>query len=115
MVTKKKTEQHKPDLKKAHEETDSSKAATGNAKVEFDLDREADELLQTLQGDLSEIEVDNALGLIDQWHSFLNKSKEADVKELADALKDLRKMLKGGKATGHEISERRQATDTKTR
>ena len=45
------------------------------------------------------------MGLVDHWYSSLHKSKEPEVKELASGLKELQKMLKSGKASGHEISE----------
>jgi ABC-type transporter Mla subunit MlaD len=72
---------------------------------EFDLSQELEQLIQLLQGDLSDIDPDSALGLIDQWHGFLSKVKEPEFKELASELKELQKLLKSGKATGHEISE----------
>ena len=85
----------------------SKKETEGNLhdEAEFDVSQEIDELIQALQGDLSTMETESALGLVDRWYSFLHKLKEPEVKELADELKDLQKMLKKGKATGHEISE----------
>lgn len=108
MATKKESDkQQKQDQaeEKAHKENTSSKAIADDAQAEGNVSQEIDELLQSLQGDLSSIEPEAALGLIDHWHSFLNSSKEPGVKELASGLKELQKMLKGGKATGHEISE----------
>lgn len=83
----------------------ASKAIAEDAGSELDVNQEIDELVQTLQGDLSEIDVESGLSLIDHWHGVLNKVKEPAAKDLASSLKDLQKMLKGGKATGHEISE----------
>uniref|UniRef100_A0A832H5M0 Uncharacterized protein n=1 Tax=Oscillatoriales cyanobacterium SpSt-402 TaxID=2282168 RepID=A0A832H5M0_9CYAN len=108
MTTKKdaeKQQKQNQSTEKDHEEKASSKAIAGDAGSELDVNQEIDELVQTLQGDLSELEVEDALSLIDQWHGILNKVKEPAAKDLANALKDLQKMLKGGKATGHEISE----------
>lgn len=107
MATKKETEdkqKHNQAEEKAHTETTSSKAA-GDVEAEFDGGQEIDQLLQTLEGDLSTIETESAVGLVDHWYSFLHKFKEPEVKELASELKELQKMLKSAKATGHEISE----------
>ena len=103
MATKKEAEPQKSSAKSTPEETASSKAA--ESSTEADVSRQLDDLLQTLQGDLSSIDTETSLSLIDHWHSFLNKTKDSGYKELAGGLKDLQKMLKGGKATGHEISE----------
>lgn len=108
MATKKESEkQQKQDQteEKAHTETANSKAIAGDAQAESDISQELDELVQTLQSDLSDIELDAALGLIDHWQGILSKSKIEGGKEVASDLKELQKMLKGGKATGHEISE----------
>lgn len=73
--------------------------------TEFDMNQEIDTLIETLEGDLSAIEADRGLHLIDQWYGFLNKSKEPGTKELASGLKELQKLFKSDKTTGHEISE----------
>ena len=101
MVTKKEPEEkkkHNQTEEKAHTESTSSQAA-GDVQAEFE------QLLQALEGDLSTIETESALGLVDQWYSSLHQSKAPEVKELASGLKELQKMLKSGKASGHEISE----------
>jgi len=74
-------------------------------KAEFDVDREIDELLQAMEGNFSETEPESALNLVDRWYNYLHQFKEPEVKELASRLKELQKLLKSGKATGHEISE----------
>ncbi|MBF2027399.1 MAG: hypothetical protein IGS48_11605 [Oscillatoriales cyanobacterium C42_A2020_001] len=88
-----------------HKQSASSKAVAEDAGSELNMNQEIDELVQTLQGNLSEIEVEDGLSLIDHWHGVLSQVKEPAAKELASSLKDLQKMLKGGKATGHEVSE----------
>lgn len=101
MVTKKEPEEkqkHNQTEEKAPTESTSSQAA-GDVQAEFN------QLLQALEDDLSTIETESALNLVDQWYSSLHKSKEPEVKELASGLKELQKMLKSGKASGHEISE----------
>ncbi len=100
-MTKKEPEEkqkHNQTEQKAHTHSTSSQAA-GDVQAEFD------QLLQALEGDISAIETESALSLVDQWYSSLHQSKEPEVKELASGLKELQKMLKSGKASGHEISE----------
>lgn len=90
---------------KNHKVNASEKAIAKDTQADFDLNSEINELTQALSGDLSEIATEDALGLIDHWYNFLHKSKDAEVKQLATGLKELQKLVKGGKATGHEISE----------
>lgn len=67
--------------------------------------QELDSLLSAFEGDLSAIDTDAALGLIDEWYGSLHKAKEPEFKEISSSLKDLKQLLKGNKATGHEIGE----------
>jgi hypothetical protein len=81
-------------------------AQQGDSQSEIDaMSQEIDEAIQALEGDLSEMDAETALSAIDHWHTFLSKAKTPETKELANGLKELQKMLKSGKATGHEISE----------
>jgi phosphopantetheine adenylyltransferase len=70
-----------------------------------DLGKKIESLHSTLSGDLSSIESEAALNLIDEWHDILHKAKEPEIKELSSHLKQLKQLLKGGKATAHEISD----------
>ncbi len=85
--------------------TSKEKEQYQSADASTDLEQEVSELIQTLQGDLSSIDPQAGLESIDRWQEMLSKSKESGAKELSKALKDLHKLLKGGKATGIEISE----------
>ena len=67
--------------------------------------QELDALLSAFEGDLSAISHEAAINLLDQWYDPLHKSKEPHIKELASSLKELKQLLKGKKATGHEIGE----------
>lgn len=105
----------------AHDETAGKKAADKNeadankhtaAKNEADDNKhsadnheELDSLLSTLDGDITALDADAALGLIDQWYGSLHKAKEPELKEIANTIKELKQLVKGGKATGHEIGE----------
>ena len=92
------------DKQQKHEQDTSSKAVATDKGTAADT-QELDSLLEALEGDLVAIEPDAALDLIDEWHGALNKAKEPELKELAGSLKELKQLLKGGKATGHEIGE----------
>jgi hypothetical protein len=108
MATKKESEKQskqEPMDQQAHHETTDSKAVAGDAQADSDMNQEMDELVQTLEGDLGSIDLEAAMGLIDHWQGVISKSKIEGGKELASELKNLQKMLKGGKSTGHEISE----------
>jgi hypothetical protein len=105
MATKKAAEQQTSNAKKDSEENKTSKSTADGSASEPNVNGQIDELLQVLQGDLSTIDAESALSSIDQWHSFLSKTKAPGVDELAERLKDLRKVLKSGKASGHAISE----------
>lgn len=88
-----------------HQETESTKAIADDTQAAPDQTADFDELIEDLSGDFTEIEPEAGLDLISEWQSFLSGSKEAGVKELANGLKELQKLLKSGKATGHDISE----------
>lgn len=87
----------------AHEE-DSNKKTTQTEGNNTD-NKELDSLISTFEGDLSAINSEAAIGLLDHWYDSLHKAKEPEVKELASSLKELKQLLKGNKATGHEIGE----------
>lgn len=93
----------------AHDETSGKKAADKNEadgnKHTPDNHEELDSLLSALEGDITTLDADAALGLIDQWYGSLHKAKEPELKEIANTIKELKQLVKGGKATGHEIGE----------
>lgn len=80
------------------------KSAT-NTKDDGANGQELDSLLSVFEGDLSAIDSDTALSQLDEWHKVLHKAKEPELEELASSLKELKQLLKGGKATGHDIAE----------
>lgn len=61
-------------------------------------------LSSALKGDLTTIEPDAAMEMIDEWYKLLNKSKEPEFKEIATGLKEVQKLLKTEDA-GHELGE----------
>lgn len=64
-----------------------------------------DSLLTTLDGDLTSLDTEAALSALDEWYSIVHKAHEPEAKELSHTLKELKQLLKSGKATGHEIGE----------
>jgi predicted RND superfamily exporter protein len=105
MAAKKESEKHKSKQEaETHTET-NSKSKTAERSAEFDIHQKGEDLVQALQGNLNEIETDEALSLIQEWYGFLDKTKDSSVSELATALKNLQKLLKGNKASELEISE----------
>ncbi|MBW4692363.1 MAG: hypothetical protein KME27_11420 [Lyngbya sp. HA4199-MV5] len=88
-----------------HNQSDASSKAVATDRDASDDTQALDALLETLSGDLTSIDTDAALGAIDEWHGVLQKAKEPELKELASGLKELKQLLKGGKATGHDIGE----------
>lgn len=88
-----------------HQQSAAADKAVAADQGATDDTQALDSLLETLGGDLTAIDTESALGVIDEWHGTLQKSQEPEVKELAKGLKELKQLLKGGKATGHELGE----------
>lgn len=86
-------------------ESQTAKTESTNENAQKYPSKEIDSLLKILQGDLTSIDTNAALEAIDEWHKVLQKTKDRDVKELASGLKELKQLLKGGKASGHDIGE----------
>lgn len=104
-TSKEKETQQKSKQTEEKRSTSNSNQEASKTQSGSDMSQQLDELLQVLNGDLGTIDPENGLELIAQWSSFLTKAQEPEAKELAGSLKELQKMLKSGKATGHELSE----------
>lgn len=94
----------------ASTEDNANKQTTSKNETEAksdtsDLVQKLDSLKSTLEADLSDLEADAALELVSEWQGLLQKVKEPEVKEINTHLKELAKLLKSNKATGHEIGE----------
>lgn len=94
----------KKENKGNHEET-APKKETADTKADSADSQSLDSLLSTLEGDLTAIDSEAVLSLLDEWYGSLHKAKEPEIKEISSSLKELKQLLKGGKATGHEIGE----------
>ena len=76
-----------------------------NAADESADSQKLESLLSTLDGDLTKVDTEAALNALDEWYGIVNKAHEPEAKELSQTLKELKQLLKGGKATAHEIGE----------
>ena len=73
---------------------------------EMDTGEELDSLLATLEEeDLTDMDLEQAVEMIDEWHSILNKSKEAELKEIGSNLKQLKKLLGASKLKEADLAE----------
>lgn len=92
----------------AHKNDDHSKAKgseTAEAE-EHDESEELDELLDILEdGDLTEIDPEEGISIIDEWHEILNGSGNAELKEIGKSLKQLKKVLSSSKSKPAAIAE----------
>lgn len=99
----------KPAHKDEEQNTKAKSAKSDDhANVQDDIDEgeELDALLETLDGnDLPAIAIDAATGFIDEWYDILHKSKEPELKEIGNSLKQLKKLLTGNKTKGEDLVE----------
>jgi hypothetical protein len=65
-----------------------------------------DELVDTLKQEPAKIDAKASVGEIDRWYDLLHKSEDESLKEISSDLKELKQLLKGGKAKGTQLSEK---------
>ncbi|WP_373544568.1 hypothetical protein [Chamaesiphon sp.] len=82
----------------------SSKSATSESKHDEPAQK-LESLSVALQGELSSIDPDAALKMIDELHGLVHQSKQPEAKEIATGLKELQKQLKRKEPSGHELGE----------
>lgn len=82
----------------------SSKSATSESKHDEPAQK-LESLSEALQGELSSIDPDAALKMIDELHGLVHQSKQPEAKEIATGLKELQKQLKRKEPSGHELGE----------
>jgi type VI protein secretion system component VasK len=88
----------------AASKADSKKAADDAEGL--DEGEELNVLLETFEdADLTEINLDSATGMIDEWYEILHKSKDAELKEIGNSLKQLKKVMSSNKSKGADIAE----------
>jgi hypothetical protein len=96
----------------------ASQANASQTKTEADegLDesQELDELLELMEGDITELDSDEAVELIDEWHEILSESDDAGLKEIGKGLKQLKKALSASKTKPADIAEALTSLGEKT-
>ncbi|MFM7424570.1 MAG: hypothetical protein ACKO7W_06180 [Elainella sp.] len=100
----------------AADEQQKAAASSGSAKADqdtdesieagIDEDQELDELLSLVESEeLLDLDPEEAVEMIDEWHDILNESGDADLKEIGKSLKQLKKVLSASKSKPADISE----------
>lgn len=88
------------------EEKKSKLASSEDSSEEMDTSEELDNLLTMLEDeDLTDIDLEQAVEMIDEWHGILSKSKDADLKEIGNNLKQLKKILGSSKIKEADLAE----------
>lgn len=98
------------------ENTAETKSSNRSANAESQTDSETDtgmdeaeelnSLLEAFESeDLTEIDLDEATEMIEEWQDTLTKSKDSDLKAVGSNLKQLKKQLSSGKAQPEELAE----------
>lgn len=84
----------------------ASKSEKGNQVEESSEDSlNISELVEILEGDVTSLEPEAAIAVIDEWEAVLKGSKDAGLKEIDSSLKQLKKLLKGSKTQAADLSE----------
>lgn len=70
-----------------------------------DEGEELDELLGVLEeSELTDLDPEEGIEIIDEWHDILNESGDADLKEIGKSLKQLKKVLSASKSKPADIA-----------
>ncbi len=85
---------------------DTAKAEKSHSEDEIDEAQELDGLLEIFAAhDITEMDAEVAVGMIDEWYDILHKSKDESYKEVAANLKQLKKLLSGKKDQSEDVIE----------
>lgn len=96
---------------KNQEAEDKGSSAKAESQPDSDADEmdekeELDSLLEVLEEeDLSALDIETATEMIDQWYEFLHGSDNAELKEVANTLKQLKKKITASKPKTPDIAE----------
>jgi uncharacterized phage infection (PIP) family protein YhgE len=63
------------------------------------------DLVEILEGDVTSLEPEAAIAAIEEWHAALKGTKDETLKEIANGLTNLKKLLKSSKIDGVELGE----------
>jgi pyocin large subunit-like protein len=105
----KKASQNTEDKKQKQSGQDESTTQSSSSKTsdeEMDMGGELDDLLNLLEEeDLTDIDLEQAADMIEEWQSVLSKSKDVELKEIGSNLKKLKKSVGSSKVKEAEIAE----------
>jgi hypothetical protein len=105
----KKSSQPADDKKQDKSEQGDSVTQSSSSKSsdeEMDMGEELDELLTMLEEeDLTDVDLEQAAEMIDEWQSVLSKSKDAELKEIGTNLKKLKKLVGSSKVKEIDLAE----------
>ncbi len=84
----------------------SESAKADQDSEEIDESEELDELMSLIESEeLLDLDPEEAVEMIDEWHEILNESGDANLKEIGKSLKQLKKVLSASKSKPTDISE----------
>lgn len=87
----------------AEDQSQSTKQA--DAETDHDESEELDELLDILgEGELTDLDPDEATSMIEEWQEILAESGDAGLKEIGKSLKQLQKALSASKSKPADIA-----------
>jgi hypothetical protein len=96
------SEKEQDNLEKENQQT----KASDDSSDEMDMGEELDELLTLLEEeDLTDIDLEQAADMIDEWQGVLSKSKEPELKEIGAGLKKLKKLVGSSKVKEADLAE----------
>jgi hypothetical protein len=81
------------------------KSAEPEPTDEAEPAQKLESLAQLLKGEISTIDPDAALKMIDELHGLVQKAKQPEAKEIEAMLKELQKLLKRKEPNGFELGE----------
>jgi ABC-type transporter Mla subunit MlaD len=88
------------------EESKSQSKSSADSSEEMDMGEELDELLNMLEEeDLTDVDLEQAAEMIDEWQGVLSKSKDAQLKEVGASLKQLKKLVGNSKVKEEDLAE----------
>lgn len=95
----------KDESKVKHDET-AAKASKAKGSEQSETDSpDLESLLNALHGDLTSIDPETAVAAIDEWQNALKGTKDEDLKEISNGLKELKKLLHGKRTEPAELGE----------
>jgi hypothetical protein len=105
MVTKKATESKQSKTASSSQANHAKSEKAPETKNNSEALEDLDSLSGALEDNLSDLDPDSVVKLIDHWQGLIQRSKNPELKEIAASLKDLQKLLKHENPSGHSVGE----------